>query len=161
MNRARFADTTNALMSSSSRFIELRQQTPDKLNYAPPMCGLIPKHFGWPVDARESCHVRRPVRHRRVIRTTDSCAQASDLSPDPVRVGVQHERALAHANGSRGLALGDCRGRSMGCVHGPMQARNSLGQLSSGSITTRPPSRRTTTSVRSSGNRQSPERRTA
>lgn len=76
-------------------------------------------------------------------------------------VRVEHELLGVHAKGPLGRALAYCRGRGISSCHAPMHARNAAGQTSGGSITTRRPSRRTTTSCRSSGNRQSRGRRTA
>src|SRR4051812_47165480 len=78
------------------------------------------------------------------------------------RIGVKHELAAGgHAKGSRKLLTESPLGRSIVSGQAPKHARNSAGHSSTGSSTTWRPTLRTTTSLWSSGNRQSLGRRTA
>ncbi len=75
-------------------------------------------------------------------------------------VSVEHE-AGCHSKGSFSLVIDRVDGRSICPGHAPRQAKNSSGHLSTGSKTTRCPSRLARTSVRPLGNRHDFGNRTA
>src|SRR3954466_14982043 len=85
----------------------------------------------------------------------------SDASQDVAdAIGVQHE-LKAQSNTPFFFEMGRDGGRSIGSFQAPMVASSSADHSSAGSSTTVRPTRRTTTSVWPSGNRQDRGSRTA